>query len=65
VPAQFRRGAATALAQMRQDKLLELRGSQFRWNPLPRLAFRHLEHQSNGILTGSLVSTKTLSCCGL
>jgi hypothetical protein len=48
---------------MRQDKLLELRGSQFRWNPLPRLAFR--PHQSNGILTGSLVSTKTLSCCGL
>ena len=65
VPAQFRRGAATALAQMRQDKLLELRHAQIRWNPLPWLAFRHLEHQSNGILTGSLVSTKTLSCCGL
>jgi hypothetical protein len=35
---------------MRQDKLLELRGTQFRWNPLPWLASRHLEHQSNGIL---------------
>jgi hypothetical protein len=65
VPAQFRRGAATTLAQMRQDKLLELRHAQIRWNPLPWLAIRHLEHQSNGILTGSLVSTKTLSCCGL
>jgi hypothetical protein len=41
---------ATALAKMRQDKLLELRGTQFRWNPLPWLAFRHLDHQSNGIL---------------
>src|SRR5258708_32994432 len=65
VPAQFRRGAATALAQMRQDKLLELRHAQILWNPLPWLAFRHHEHQSNGILTGSLVSTKTLSCRGL
>ena len=65
VPVQFRRGAATALAQMRQDKLLELRDRQFRWNPLSGLAFRHLEHQSNGILAASLVSAKTLTCCGL
>ena len=65
VPAQFRRGAPTALAQMRQDKLLELRHAQIRWNPLPWLAFRHLEHQSNGILIGPLLSTKTLSCCSL
>jgi hypothetical protein len=56
VPAQFRPGAATTLAQMPQEKLLELRHAQIRWN---------LEHQSNRILTGSLVSTKTLSRCGL
>jgi hypothetical protein len=65
VQAQLRSGAATAIARMRQDKLLELRGTQFRWNPLRWLAFRHLEHQSNGILAGSLVSAKTLACCGL
>ena len=65
VPVQFRRGAATALAQMRQDKLLELRDRQFRWNPLSGLASRHLEHQCNGILAASLVSAKTLTCCGL
>ncbi|MCU1314773.1 MAG: hypothetical protein JWN63_95 [Candidatus Acidoferrum typicum] len=63
--AQFRRGAATPLTQMRQDKLLELRDCQFRWNPLSGLASRHLEHQSNGILAASLVSAKTLTCCGL
>jgi hypothetical protein len=65
VKAQFLRGAATALAQMRQDKMLELRGTQFRWNPLSWLASRHLEHQSDEILAGSLVSAKTPSRCSL
>jgi hypothetical protein len=61
VTAQFFRGAATALAQMRQDKLLELRHVQIRWNSLPWLAFRHPEHKSDGILCGSPLSTKPLS----
>jgi hypothetical protein len=52
VKAQFLHGAATTLAQMRQDKLLELRHAQNPWNHLPWLAIWHLEHQSNGILTG-------------
>ncbi len=33
--AQLSRGAASALAQMRPDKFLELRKTQIRWNPLP------------------------------
>jgi hypothetical protein len=38
---------------MRQDKLLELFDTQSRWNPLPWLAFRHFDRQSNGILADS------------
>jgi hypothetical protein len=64
VKAQLRRGSATSLAQMRQDKLLELHDAQIRWNPLLALAFRHLDHQSNGILADSLASAQTLTCYG-
>ena len=56
---------STALAQMRQDKMLDLQGSQFRWNHLPGLVLRYLDHQNDGFLAGSPVSTKTLSRCGL
>jgi hypothetical protein len=49
---------------MRQDKLLELHDAQIRWNPLSALAFRYLDHQSNGILAEALASAQTLTCFG-
>ena len=34
---------STANDKMGQDKLLELFDAQFRWNPLPRVIFRHFD----------------------
>jgi hypothetical protein len=42
---------------MRPDKLLELPGTQFRWNLLPRLALGHFDLQSLGILADSSGAT--------
>jgi len=53
VRAELSRRAATASAQMRPDKLLELPGTQFRSNLLPRLALGHFDLQSIGILADS------------
>jgi hypothetical protein len=47
---QFWRRAASPDDQMGQDKLGELREAQMRRNPLPLLAFRHLDRQSDQIL---------------
>jgi hypothetical protein len=48
---------------VRQNKLLELLLAQLRGNPPPRLAFRHIECQSDGILHSSLVSGPILARC--
>src|ERR1700751_5693363 len=45
--AQFRCRSTNAGGKMRQDKLLELRTAQFRWNRLSPLASSHLCHPKN------------------
>jgi hypothetical protein len=47
---QFRRRTAAPHDQMGQDKLGELREAQMGGNPLPLLAFRHIDRQSDRIL---------------
>src|SRR5258708_3813581 len=57
--AELSRRTATARAQMRPDKWLELLDTQSRWNLLPRLALGHFDLQSIGILADSVRATGT------
>jgi hypothetical protein len=54
---QLLRRASRSKRKMGQDKLQELLEIQIRRNPLPRMGFRHINRQSNGILADSVDNT--------
>src|ERR1700730_6327023 len=59
VQPQSRYRTAPTRAQMRQDKLFELRKAQFRRNRLPALAFSHQCHPQISTLTDLAPPLKT------
>lgn len=65
VQRQFDMRPSASAREVGQDKFLKLLNTQIRWNPLPLLAFRHLDRQSGRILPYVVDIAQTQRSCGL